>query len=44
LHPRLRQLLEKGEFDWDDRRHRAAFLEYWIRQPQAREEEPVESR
>jgi hypothetical protein len=38
LNPRLRELLEKDELDWDDFRQRDAFLKYWINRPQKEEE------
>ncbi len=28
---RLRELLESGEFDWDDPGHRTAYLKAWVR-------------
>ena len=31
LHPKLLQLLESGEFDWDYPRHREAYLRAWVR-------------
>ena len=29
-HPRLAGLLETGELDWDDPRHREAYLRAWL--------------
>ena len=40
LNPRLRKLLEEGELDWDDPRHREAYLKYWLSLPLPQEEEP----
>ena len=31
LNPRLLELLESGELDWDDPRHREAYLRAWVR-------------
>jgi len=28
---RLRELIDSGEFDWDDPAHRAAYLKAWAR-------------
>ena len=43
LNPRLRELLEQGGLDWDDPRHREAYLKFWLSQPLAQEEDrPVE--
>lgn len=39
VHPRLAALLESGEFDWDDPRHREAYLKYWLNRPLPQEEE-----
>ena len=33
LNPRLRKLLEEGGLDWDDPRHREAYLKYWLCRP-----------
>jgi hypothetical protein len=30
VHPRLRELLENDELDWDDERHREMYLKAWI--------------
>ena len=40
LNPGLRKLLESGEFDWDNPRHREMYLKYWLNRPPQREEEP----
>lgn len=40
LNPRLRELLEEGALDWEDPRHREAYLKYWLCRPLPREEEP----
>jgi len=37
--PKLRELLEKNELDWDNPRHRDAYMRYWINQPLTQEEE-----
>ena len=29
-HPKLAALLESGEFDWDNPRHREAYLRAWV--------------
>ena len=28
---RLRELIDSGEFDWDDPGHRTAYLKAWVR-------------
>jgi hypothetical protein len=38
VHPKLLQLLERGEFDWDDPRHREAYLRAWVNAPRKQEE------
>ena len=30
MHPKLAGLLESGEFDWDNPRHREAYLRAWV--------------
>lgn len=40
LNPRLRELLEKDALDWDDPRHREAYLKYWLNRPLPQEEDP----
>ena len=40
VHPRLTELLESGGFDWDDPRHREAYLKAWLNAPRKQEEEP----
>lgn len=42
VHPRLLHLLESGEFDWDNPRHREAYLKAWLNAPRKQEEEPVD--
>lgn len=43
LNPRLRELLGGGDLDWDNPRHREAFLKYWINRPlEQEEEEPLD--
>jgi len=42
LHPKLRELLESGKFDWDDLRQREMYLKYWISRPIKQEEDPVD--
>lgn len=39
LNPRLRELLEKDELDWENPRHREAYLKYWLNQPFTQQEE-----
>lgn len=39
LHPKLAGLLESGELDWDNPRHREAYLKYWLNRPLPQEEE-----
>lgn len=39
LNPKLKELLENGRFDWDEPRHREAFLKYWIHRPLKQQEE-----
>ena len=36
VNPRLLDLLESGEFDWDDPRHREAYLRAWVKRAAAR--------
>ena len=36
---RLRELIESGEFDWDDPRHRVAYLKAWARGEFSRNQE-----
>ncbi len=43
LNPRLAELLESGELDWDNPRHREAYLKYWLlNRPLKQEEDPVD--
>lgn len=30
MNPVLAELIESGEFDWDDLRHREAYLRAWV--------------
>jgi len=39
MHPKLLELLESGEFDWDNPRHREAYLRAWVNAPRMQEEE-----
>lgn len=39
MNPKLRDLLEKDELDWDDPRHREMYLKYWLSQPLIQEED-----
>ena len=39
VHPGLAALLESGEFDWDDPRHREAYLRAWLNAPRKQEDE-----
>ena len=43
LNPRLAQLIERGELDMEDPRHREAFLKAWVNAPR-RQEEPHDGR
>jgi hypothetical protein len=42
LNPRLLALLESGELDWDNPRHREGYLRAWANTPRRQEEEPVD--
>ena len=42
LNPRLAELLENGELNWDDPRHRETYLKYWLNRPVRQEEDPVD--
>ncbi len=44
LNPRLRELLESGGLDWDNPRHREAYLRAWVngQLPKAEENVPDE--
>ena len=45
LNPKLRELLEKNELDWDNPRHREMYLKYWLSQPLVQEEDrPLDDR
>jgi hypothetical protein len=39
VNSKLRELLEKDELDWDDPRHREAYLRYWVNKPLDQEDE-----
>lgn len=39
FNPRLQELLESDRFDWDDLRHREAYLKAWINRPIKQQEE-----
>ena len=43
LPPRLGELLEEDKLDWDDPRHREAYLRYWLHRPLAQQEEALNS-
>ena len=30
VNPKLRELIESGQFDWDNPRHREAYLRAWV--------------
>jgi hypothetical protein len=30
VHPRLLELIERGELDWDNEKHREAYLRAWV--------------
>ena len=42
MNPRLAELLENGELNWDDPRHRETYLKYWLNRPVRQEEDPVD--
>ena len=42
VHPRLAELLERGELDWDNPRHREAYLRAWLNAPRKQEEESLD--
>jgi len=44
LNPRLQELLDSGELNWDDPRQREAYLKYWLSRPFKQEEESVDAR
>ncbi len=35
VNPKLLDLLERDELDWDDERHREAYLKAWVKDPGA---------
>ena len=39
LNPRLQELLEKNELDWDNENHRNAYLRAWVNAPRVQGEE-----
>lgn len=39
MNRKLQELIEKDELDWDDPRHREAYLKYWLSRPLEQEEE-----
>ncbi len=42
LNPRLLELVEKGELDMNDPRHREAYLKAWVKAPRKQEEDLVD--
>ncbi len=42
LNPKLQELIDKDELDWDNPRHRQAYLQEWLKAPRNQEEEPVD--
>jgi len=42
VNPRLLELLQSGEFDWDNLRHREAYLRAWVNRPLAQKEEDLD--
>ena len=42
VHPKLLGLLERGELDWDNPRHREAYLRAWVNAPRKQEEESLD--
>ena len=40
--PRLLDLIESGELDWDNLRHREAYLRAWVNRPLAQKEEDLD--
>ena len=39
FNPRLRELLDSGNLDWDNEYHREAYLKAWVSRPLKQEEE-----
>jgi hypothetical protein len=39
LNPKLQELLDKDELDWDNPRHRAAYVKEWLKAPRKHQEE-----
>jgi len=40
--PRLRQLLEDDDLDWDNPHHREMYLKEWVKAPREAEEDPAD--
>jgi hypothetical protein len=40
--PRLRQLLEDDDLDWENPHHRAMYLKEWVKAPRETEEDPAD--
>ena len=42
VNPKLQQLLDTDELDWDNSAHREAYLKAWLNEPMDQEEDPDE--
>jgi hypothetical protein len=40
VNPKLQQLLDTDELDWDNSAHREAYLRAWLNEPREDHEEP----
>lgn len=40
--PRLKQLLEDDDLDWDNPHHREMYLKEWVKAPRETEESPAD--
>jgi len=40
--PRLKQLLEDDDLDWDNPHHREMYLKEWVKAPRETEEKPAD--
>ena len=40
INPKLQQLLDADELDWDNSAHREAYLKAWLNEPRDQGEEP----
>jgi hypothetical protein len=39
MNPKLKELIEKNELDWDNHHHREMYLRYWLNRPFREEKE-----